>query len=113
MIINNTQSTVLATEAIHANTFFTRYKGLMFKKMLNKNSALVIYPCNCIHTFFMRFTIDVLMLDKEKRVVKIIADMTPWRISPIIKSAHYVVEFSGGDLDMNKVKIGDIIHLCR
>ena len=54
-----------------ANNPITRFKGLMFRKELEKGSALLIEPCNEIHTFNMKFPIDVVTLSKDNVVLTV------------------------------------------
>jgi uncharacterized membrane protein (UPF0127 family) len=51
-----------------------------------------------IHTFFMRFSIDVLFLDRQLKVLRVIEDLKPWRLSPWVLRAHSVLELPGGSL---------------
>ena len=76
-----------------ADTFTRRFKGLMFKKEA-PNYGLLIKPCNSIHTFFMKFSIDVLFVDRENNVIKVIRDLQPGKIVAPVKGAVYVVEGS-------------------
>ena len=81
-----------------ANDFFSRVKGLMFKKGL-EGDGLLIKPCNSIHTFFMKFNIDVIFLDKSLKIVKIIKNLPPWRVTPIYFKACQVIEFEAGKIN--------------
>ncbi|KXG74303.1 hypothetical protein AN618_23490 [Fervidicola ferrireducens] len=89
---------VIATEVLFARTFFQRLKGLMFKERMDDGCALILEPCNSVHTFFMRFPIDVAFVSKEGRVLEVIKGMKPFRITRIIKGARYVIETPGGTL---------------
>lgn len=89
-----------------ADTFYKRFIGLMGQKNLAKQTGLKIDPCNSIHCFFMKIPIDVMFLSKDDVVVKIIHDMKPWRISPIVKGAHYVIEANALEW-VGKVEVGD------
>ncbi|OPX89560.1 MAG: hypothetical protein A4E53_01483 [Pelotomaculum sp. PtaB.Bin104] len=93
-----------------ANTFFARTKGLMGRKSLKAGTAMVIYPCFSIHTCFMRFSIDVVFLDKDGFVLRIIKNMKPYRVSPFVKGSYYVVEMLGGELP-EEIKVGQKIEL--
>ena len=62
-----------------------------------------------IHTFFMRFDIDVIFLDKERKVLKVIEKMKPWRLSPWVLSARSVLELGAGSLQ-GSVRIGDVLE---
>ena len=63
-----------------------------------------------IHTFFMRFSIDVLFLDADLTVRRVIEDLRPWRLSPWVLSARSVLELQGGVL-RGSVKVGDRIEM--
>lgn len=89
-----------------ADNFYKRFKGLMGRKYLSKQTGLKIDPCNSIHCFFMKIPIDIMFLSKDDIVVKIIHDMKPWRISPIVKGARYVIEANALEL-VDKVEVGD------
>jgi uncharacterized membrane protein (UPF0127 family) len=82
-----------------ADTYFKRLKGLMGRKSLPPGNALLMYPCGSIHTFFIRFPIDVAYLDKSGVVLHTIRSMKPFRVGPVIKGAHYIVEVPCGTLD--------------
>jgi uncharacterized membrane protein (UPF0127 family) len=84
-----------------AATPTTRMIGLMFKKKMEKGEGLLIRPCNSIHTFFMKFKIDVLFLDREYKVKKVIRQIKPWRMTRIYFSAYQVLEVEGGTLSPN------------
>ncbi len=108
-VINQTRNLILSDDARLANTVLSRVRGLLGKKMLPKGQALVIRPCNAIHTFFMRFSIDCLFLDKDSRVVKFIPAVKPFRISPIVFGAVTTIEFSAGAVGPDSVSRGDLI----
>lgn len=86
-----------------ADNFFTRFKGLMFKKELNINEGLIINPCNSIHMFFMNFPLDILFVNENNEVVEILENIKPWRVSKLYFNAEYVVE-----LPINTVKSKNI-----
>ncbi|MCX5712493.1 MAG: DUF192 domain-containing protein [Candidatus Omnitrophica bacterium] len=108
-VINETRNLVLADDAQLANTPILRIRGLLGKKELPKNQALIIKPCNSIHTFFMRFAIDCLFLDKDNCVVRFIPAIKPFRVSPIIFRAKTIVEFSAGAINPASISVGDLI----
>jgi uncharacterized membrane protein (UPF0127 family) len=95
-----------------ADTFYKRFKGLMGRKNLSKLTGLKIDPCNSIHCFFMRIPIDVIFLSKDDVVVKTIHDMKPWRVSPIVKGARYVIEANALEL-VGKVELGDKLEFVE
>ncbi len=90
-----------------AETVGSRLLGLMFRKSLAEDEGLHIIPCNGIHMFFMRFPIDVVFLDREERVVKIVENLRPWRIVPIVKGAYSTLELPVGSIQKHKISIGN------
>lgn len=77
-----------------ANTFFSRFWGLMGKKNLDLASGILFPNCNSIHTFFMKFPIDVILLSREGRVVEIREAVNPWGLLLPVKQASHVIELS-------------------
>ena len=74
------------------------------------SEGLWIVPCPMIHTFFMKFPIDVLFLDRSLKVVRVLEDLKPWRLSPWVFSAHSVLELAGGSL-RGSVKVGEQLEI--
>lgn len=89
-----------------ADTFISRFLGLMGKKDLPKDAGMIIKPCNSVHCFFMKFPIDVIFVDSDDRVVYIMPAMKPGKISPIVRKAKYVIESNAHTLS-EKLRIGD------
>lgn len=98
--------TVLAETIECATTFKARLLGLMGRKNLKPQAALLLEPCPQIHTCFMRFTIDVIFLDVHNRVVAAVENMKPWRMSKFYPSARRTLELPGGTLQ-GRVQAGD------
>ncbi|MBO4707003.1 MAG: DUF192 domain-containing protein [Elusimicrobiaceae bacterium] len=92
------------------DTYFSRLIGLMFKKNLPSGSGIILKPCTQIHTCFMRFNIDVIFLDKDLKVVHVIENMPPWRISPLFLKSRYTIELPSGTLK-GRIKKGEILAL--
>jgi uncharacterized membrane protein (UPF0127 family) len=91
-IFNQTKNVLLADEAITADSVFKRLKGLLGRKEFKKGEALILQPCKSIHTFFMRFPIDVLFVDKHNKVIKSIAHLEPFRFTRLYVNAAFVIE---------------------
>lgn len=94
-----------------ADTFLKRLIGLMGKSKLNSDEGLIIRPCNSIHTFFMKFNIDVVFIDSDFKIVDIYIDLAPWKISKIYKNAKFVIEGKAGSLA--KLKKGNQIKIVK
>jgi uncharacterized protein len=100
---------VIAEKVKMADTIYLRTVGLMFSKSLDGFDCLWIKPCSSIHTFFMRYPIDVIFLDKNLKVVKIIKNIKPWRMTLMYFGAAQCLEFSGGFLPEN-INAGDTLE---
>lgn len=87
-----------------ADNFFTRLRGLMFRKTLPQNSGLMIYPCNSIHMFFMNFPLDILFVDKNDNIVDYLENFDINKISKIYSNARYVVELPVGTIKLKNIQ---------
>lgn len=84
-----------ALELIVARSFFARLGGLLARPRLRENQALVLAPCNSVHTLFMRYAIDVVFVDKQGHVLKLVEHLAPWRAAGCWR-AHAAVELAAG-----------------
>jgi len=89
-----------------ADHMLPRMKGLLGKCELASNEGLLIRPAPSIHTFFMRFPIDVLFLDRDGRVLKVAADVKPWRARSC-RGARSVLELASGEAKRRGISMGD------
>lgn len=110
-VYNSTQNNLIADDVKVAKNFFTRTFGLIPKNALKSGEGLVIKPCCSIHTFFMKFTIDVIFVNKKNEVIALYENVKPWRILPIHFSSHYVIELSAGEITSKCLKKGDLITI--
>lgn len=108
-IINQSNNTSLASDALIADKPLARVIGLLNKRRLLPGEGLVIRPCNSVHTFFMRFPIDIAFVDKQNKVVKIIHSLPPFRISAVYFSSFLVVELPAGILAKTNTRAGDTL----
>ena len=92
--MNSTSDVHLAVR--RADGFLARLKGLMFERSIGPDTGLWINRCNAIHTFFMRFPIDVIFLDRDLKVVKLCPNAPPYRLGPFCRGAASVLEFASG-----------------
>jgi uncharacterized protein len=92
-----------------ADTFLKRFKGLMLRKTPINNEGLWIVPCNSVHMFFMRFPIDVVLLNEQLEVVGLYYTLQPWRITKPIKEAHSTLELPAGSAKKLGICIGSKI----
>jgi uncharacterized membrane protein (UPF0127 family) len=88
----------------------TRRRGLLGRNGLPDDAALVIAPSNAVHTFFMRFPIDVVFAARDGRVVKIRAGVPPWRLT-FARGAFAVVELPAGAAARMGLRVGDRLRI--
>lgn len=106
-VCNERTGAVLAEEAAVARNPWQRAKGLLGRRALPAGEGLVIRPCNSIHCFFMAFPIDVLYVDKDGRVLRMVAALRPNRIGPIVPGAREVIELPAHTLATTGTTVGD------
>jgi uncharacterized membrane protein (UPF0127 family) len=105
-ILNRTRQVVLAHRVEIADHGATRRKGLLGRDSLPAGEGLWIVPCESVHTFGMRFPIDLVYLDRNKKVKKIRSGVPPWRLSACL-SAHSVIELASGTVQRTQTRTGD------
>jgi uncharacterized protein len=113
MLVNLSNGNVLAEDMKTAYHFLKRLKGLMFSKHLPIGNALHIQPCQSIHTFFMKYDIDVIYLDKEMKVIKITHAMKPGKVGNVVKSARSVVELPAGVIQKTDTQVGHVLQIKK
>jgi hypothetical protein len=102
----------LADTVTIADSVFKRMKGLLGKKEMLNGEALWIKPCISVHTFFMKFTIDVIFLNKRNHVIAAIRNIQPNRLTWVYPKAAGVLELPSGTLDATDTKVGDEIEIA-
>jgi len=107
MLFNCNQNTVLADKVTVVETFPGRMKGLLGKKRLAKDEAMLLKPCKQVHTLFMKFPIDVVFLDEQCRVVHIKENLKSFSVSPYVENAKCVIEFPAGKVRETGLGIND------
>jgi uncharacterized membrane protein (UPF0127 family) len=110
---NRTRRAYLATQLSIAATHWSRLRGLMCTELdtFRAGRGLWIVPSRGVHTFAMRFPIDVLYLDEEKTVVHLEQDLKPWRVAPVRMQAASVIELPRNILHSTGTLVGDEIEI--
>lgn len=109
-IINRSNQKVIADNIKIADSPLKRLTGLLNRTGLEEGEALLVIPCNCIHSFGMRFDFDAIFLDKNNKVVHLTKEMKPCKISPFVFSACSTLELPPGVIDKAGIKINDILE---
>jgi uncharacterized membrane protein (UPF0127 family) len=107
--VNPARSSILATHLEVAASGQKRRKGLLGRDRLAPGEGLWIVPCESVHTFFMRFPIDLVYLDRENRVRKVKSTVGAWRMS-VCFSAYSVLELPAGTVRDTKTQRGDTLE---
>ena len=92
----NGEGTVVCEHCFLAETMFARLRGLLGRSGLSSGEGMLLRPAASVHTAFMRFTIDVVFLDREDRVLKVAADLRPWKATGC-RGARTVLELPAGE----------------
>lgn len=109
---NQTRGAVLAESTVVANTSSKRRQGLLGRDSFEPGSGLWIVPCESVHSFGMRFPIDVVYLDRKRKVRKVREHMIPGRISADLLS-HSVLELPAGTIARTRTQPGDQLEIER
>lgn len=91
--------------------FWARTKGLIGRRDLPEDRGLLILRCNSIHTFFMKFAIDLVFVDRDMKVRKTYSSVPPRRLVLPVWGASSVIELRAGFLNNHPVNVGEQLHV--
>lgn len=109
MHITPTPDTLLVHEA---TSFRTRLLGLLALPRLQPGEALALQPCGSVHTCFMRYAIDVVYLDADDTVIKVVLALAPWRFSAC-RGARTTLELAAGEATRLQIHPGMHLAWCN
>ncbi|KUK53774.1 MAG: hypothetical protein XD78_0949 [Desulfotomaculum sp. 46_296] len=112
LLIDPAKKTVLAENLQIASNPLQRMSGLLGKNYLPYGEGLLLVPCNSIHTFFMRFPIDILFLDRFYKVLRIVENLQPYRLALHLK-AFQTVELPAGTVCKLNTEVGSNLTLLK
>ncbi len=112
LVRNLTRNTIVADNADIADTSATRRTGLLKREKLDPGQGLWIVPCESVHTFFMKFAIDLVYLDRKHKVKKVRHAVGPWRLSACL-FAHSIIELPAGAAERSETQAGDQLELTK
>jgi uncharacterized membrane protein (UPF0127 family) len=110
-------ATNLETGAVVANRVRVATKrveravGLLSRRFLHEGEGLLITPCRGVHTWFMRFAIDLVALNRDGVVVDAVSELGPWRIRLPRPGGINVLELPAGSLSRTKTEVGHRIEM--
>jgi uncharacterized membrane protein (UPF0127 family) len=108
---NRTRGTLLGDSVRLADHPRSRRTGLLTETQLQPGAGLWIFPSQAIHTFWMRFSIDVAFLDRNLRVKRVYHRMPPFRMSRFVWGAQSVLELASGVLADSGTETGDELQI--
>jgi len=89
---------------------FSRMRGLLGRSELPAGHGMLINPAPSVMTYFMRFPIDVVFLDRDWRVVKVVHRLGPWRVAGA-RRAVAALELPAGTAEACRLQVGDALEL--
>lgn len=110
---NVTRQRTLAGVLTVADSFLLSLKGLIGRPRLETGHGLWIVPCQSVHTFWMRFPIDVVFLDKHYKIVHLVENLKPHRVSKHLSKAKSVIELPISTIKGTGTQVGDEIQIVQ
>ena len=111
-VTNVTRGSCIGDAVVSAESSAERRTGLLKHTKLEPGSGLWIVPCEAVHTFFMKFPLDLIYLDRKRRVKSVVRNVRPWRFSMCLP-AHSVIELPVGTIDRTQTQNGDEVELVQ
>jgi protein-S-isoprenylcysteine O-methyltransferase Ste14/uncharacterized membrane protein (UPF0127 family) len=111
--LDATTGTPIADRLRVADTHWTRLRGLLGTTGLEPGTGLWINPCRQVHMFGMRYAIDVVFLDRNCRIVELVSDLAPWKVSPKVTQAASVLELPAGTIARLGLRSGGTLVIER
>ena len=108
---NATRGSVLGERICFAGNAWSRAIGLLAHSSLDPGSGLLIDPSSGIHTFGMRFAIDVVALDRQLRVIGLWESLGPFRIAAVNWKTRSVLELPAGVIQQSHTRVGDQLSI--
>ncbi len=110
-VVDQTKATAIGHSIAVADTFLSRFFGLMGKRAVSPGGGLWISPSSGVHTCWMRMPIDIVALDSNLRIVMLGHRVGPWRISGLGLKTHSVLELAAGRIEECGLTVGDQLKM--
>jgi uncharacterized protein len=110
LIVNLSRNQLICADLTVADDLATRVRGLLGRRALRTGEGLLLTPAPSIHTAFMRFPIDVVFVDADLSVVKLVQSMRPWRVAAA-RRARSALELEAGAIAAAGIRVGDCLSL--
>ena len=110
-VVNVTRGQVVCEHLVIANRPLRRMRGMLGRRTLPAGEGLLLTPAPSVHTAFMRFPIDVVFLDRQLEVVKVVEQLRPWRMASA-RRARLTLELATGEASARGIAVGDQLELA-
>jgi uncharacterized protein len=107
--LTTTDGRVVCSRCEVAERTFARMKGLLGRTGLDQGQGMLISPAPSVMTLFMRFPIDVVFLDRDRRIVGISHTLVPWRVAGA-RRAFAALELPAGTAEACRLQVGDVLE---
>src|SRR5580658_1273124 len=111
-VFNRNREAFLGLRVAPADTLASRLRGLLGRVRLKPDDGIWLTPSRGIHTIGMLFAVDVIYLDAANRVIHLVENLGPFRISPIRVRCASVLELKSRAIYSSNTQIGDELLIC-
>ena len=109
--VSRANGDVVCEQCLVADSPLARMRGLLGRSDLPREQGVLLRPAGSIHTYFMRFAIDVVFLDRELKVLKLASHVHPWK-AVRRKGAKAVLELRAGEIVRRRIEVGDVLEVA-
>lgn len=111
-IINERNQETVADRVRVADSFWSRFRGLMLSPKPAEGEGLLIQPCNSIHMMFMLYPIDAIFIDAGNKIKALYESLSPWTgLSGWHRDVSSVIELTSGTINKTGVRIDDVLRM--
>jgi hypothetical protein len=110
--VRRSDGAAVCERCVVADSPLRRMRGLLGRRGLGPDEGILLRPAGSIHTFFMRFPIDAVFLDRDHRVVRVAATLPPWRFAAARRS-RAVLELRAGEAAARGISVGDVLLVAE
>lgn len=108
-LLNSRTGATIAERLSVADSILSRFRGLLFRRPLAEDEALLLRPCSQVHMFFMPYPIDVVCCSRENIVLDLQPDLKPWRVSRGVIGCKSIIELPAGTIARTDLERGDLL----
>lgn len=110
VVVNKARSTVLGDRVLTADSWWKRLRGFLGRPPPREGEGLLLVPSRGIHMYGMKVSLDVLILDRERRVIAMYPALAPGTRTAVHDDAHYALELPAGTIDRSGTEEGDLLE---